>query len=450
MPINNSPTAPLVGGTSSRDPILSGYVFQSGIHKPEHSSILTYKYPQYYMTTMLDRLGASEGKGQDLFSWNIQDRTRQSATLSTITSGGTTGDAVGVWTTNVAVTATDLGYFLVNDVVRLPSGDLARITASADTGGFQAITVVKVGTGNWSVTVAVTNKIGHAFSAFPEASSAPTGRLYLPTEDYNVMTINRRSFKISGSEFTNRTYLGDGSSWYFTIEDIEMKEFAKDNEHIVVFGELDSTSTNKVSRGVLDWAVADGVNNGFVGATGVSEADLRNHIKELMLQGVSNEIYVLCGSQFLADVQVALIDYAIDGALNYGSFGNNTAGLDFQSYKFLGKTVNFMYYELFDDDAIVPDPGAATASVIDFTNFSLWLDLGSTSNGQKLISLCHKELDGQSRKYIHAYEIGMMNPDGTNGGNVANGDDAFTIHYLSEISVKVLNPERLGILRATS
>jgi hypothetical protein len=450
MPINNSPTAPLVGGNSSRNPILSGYVFQSGIHKPEHSSILTYKYPQYYMTTMLDRLGASEAKGQDLFSWNILDRTRESATLSTITSGGTTSDAVGVWTTDQAITSTDLGYFLVNDVVRLPSGDLARITASADTGGFQAITVVKVGSGNWTNTVAVTDRIGHAFSAFPEASSAPTGRLYLPTEDYNVMTINRRSFKISGSEFTNRTYLGDGKSWYFNIEDIEMKEFAKDNEHIIMFGDLDETA-NSVSRGVLDWAIASGVNNGFVGATGVSEANLRNHIKELVLQGVSNEIFVLCGIQFLADVQVALIDYAIDGALSYGSFGNNTAGLDFQSYKFLGKTVNFMHYELFNDESVVPvDTAGAATNVYDFSNFSLWLDLGSTSNGQKLITLCHKELDGQSRKFIHAYEVGMMNPDGTNGGNVANGDDAFTIHYLSETSVKVLNPERLGILAATS
>lgn len=46
MPANGYPTPPLVGGTSARSTILENYVFQSGIHDPEHSKILTYKYPQ--------------------------------------------------------------------------------------------------------------------------------------------------------------------------------------------------------------------------------------------------------------------------------------------------------------------------------------------------------------------------------------------------------------------
>lgn len=46
MPAYGNPTPPLVGGNSVRQPILEGYVFQSGIHDPEFSKILTYKYPQ--------------------------------------------------------------------------------------------------------------------------------------------------------------------------------------------------------------------------------------------------------------------------------------------------------------------------------------------------------------------------------------------------------------------
>lgn len=46
MPAQGNPVAPLVGGTSSRSTILQDYVFQSGIHRPEHSNVLTYKYPQ--------------------------------------------------------------------------------------------------------------------------------------------------------------------------------------------------------------------------------------------------------------------------------------------------------------------------------------------------------------------------------------------------------------------
>lgn len=46
MPVQGNPTPPLVGGNAAVDNILSNYAFQAGIHKPEHSGILTYKYPQ--------------------------------------------------------------------------------------------------------------------------------------------------------------------------------------------------------------------------------------------------------------------------------------------------------------------------------------------------------------------------------------------------------------------
>ena len=45
MPALGNPTPPLVGGNAVQS-LLQGYVFQSGIHEPEHSSLLTYKYPQ--------------------------------------------------------------------------------------------------------------------------------------------------------------------------------------------------------------------------------------------------------------------------------------------------------------------------------------------------------------------------------------------------------------------
>ena len=84
------PTPPLVGGkaqTLVTDPILQSYVFQSGIHKPEHSNLLSYKYPQYYLTSMLDRLGPSEPLGADVWSWNVMDRTRRGDAVGALDSG---------------------------------------------------------------------------------------------------------------------------------------------------------------------------------------------------------------------------------------------------------------------------------------------------------------------------------------------------------------------------
>jgi hypothetical protein len=94
MPAQGYPTPPLSSGTTARTNILEGYVFQSGLHDPEHSKILTYKYPQYYMTALLDKLGADEPVAQTVFSWSILDRTRKSATVTSLTNGTTSSATI--------------------------------------------------------------------------------------------------------------------------------------------------------------------------------------------------------------------------------------------------------------------------------------------------------------------------------------------------------------------
>jgi hypothetical protein len=449
MPAQGTPTPPLVGGTNVRNPILQGYVFQSGIHKPEHSNILTYKYPQYYITSLMERMGAYEGVAQDIYSWNVMDRTRKGAVCATV---GDVDDTASVdITTDIDYSSPNLGYFIVGDVLRFESGVLGRVTAVAEDTGKQEISVVQVDGTNWQTgDIATDDTVGHAFTAFGEASSAPNGRLYLPDELYNTLTILRRSFDISGSELTNRTYLGDGSSWFWEVEEINMKEFARDRELAILFGDR-STGAVKVSNGIWQYALDSGVVNGYASGTGIQESDLQEQVRALLVENVSNDIYILCGSNALKDIQVALRDYAVAGAMDFGRLGNNTAGLDFQSYKFMGKNLHFAYYELFDDSAALPVPQAgAGATDVDFSKTTLWLDFGSENNGRSLITMKYKEHDGISRRFVHAFEVGMVNAYGEQGGVVSSGDDKFTVHLLSEIGVEVRLPNRLGILKATS
>jgi hypothetical protein len=448
MPANGYPTPPLVGGTTVRNPILEGYVFQSGIHDPEHSKILTYKYPQYYMTALLDKLGADEPVAQTVFSWSIMDRTRKSATVSSVANGTS---ATATITTDItsATASGDLGYFIVGDVIRLESGELGRVTAVGESGGFQTIDVVRVVGGNWSTSLVLAAMVfGHVFSAFGEASTGPNGRLFVPVEDYNYTQILRRSVKVSGTELTNRTILGDGKAWYFTVEDLVRKEFAKDRELLVLLGER-ASGTTKGTKGILSWVTGEGIINTYASSLGVTEADLQDHIADLLPEGGSNEYLVLCGSTFLKNAQKALKDYAIAGAMSYGSLGKNMAGLDFAGYQFMGKKIYFAYYELFDDPKVFPFSGTPTSSKINFKDFSLWLDLGTDNAGQKLISLKYKSHGGMSRKFIQKIIPGMMSVGGPDGF-AAHSGDYFEIQWLSEIAVKVLLPNRMGILRANS
>jgi hypothetical protein len=452
MPAKGTPTPPLVGGNSARQNILEGYVFQSGLHKPEHSSILTYKYPQYYLTSLLDRMGASEAVSQTVFSWNILDRTREAGTVSSIAGLGTA--TVTFEVTEFDFVADNLGYLIPGDIIRSETGALLRITAvgaSVTLTNKQLITAVKVGGGN--ITSAEINnamKFGHAFNAFGEGSMGPIGRVFLPVEDYNVTTILRRAVSITGTEFTNRTWLGDGSSWYWEVEDITMKEFARDREHLVLFGKL-SDSGVKVSRGILDWVINEGVTNGYSKGAGVGEEDIMDHIRQLLVEGGSREYVVLCGSKFLIDTQKALRDYAIGGGVNYGAFGSKMlVGLSFHAYEIVGVKAYFFYYELFDDAAVLPFAGTPTATVADFSDFSLWLDFGTDSGGKRLLTLKHKELDGVSRKFIHKVIGGMMSPGGAGEGFAASSFDGFEVQYLSEIGLEVRNANRMGILAANA
>ena len=470
MPLQGYPSS-LSAGANVREPILEGYVFNSGIHDIEHSDVLTYKFDQYYLTTMMDRLGPSEPVAENVYSWNILDRTRRSGIIR-VTDGLVAGGS-GNTTATIIVdkqsgvdgaiddndgdySATNLGYFIVGDVIRFDMGDLAKVTATraASTGAAtdQEIDIVKIGSGNWTVALSATSGsqsvFGHAFNAFEEASSAPNGRLYLPDEDYNYLQIFRRSFSISGSEFTNRTLLNGGKAWYFEKEGIELKEFRKDQEVALMFGERSSSGTTTTTGGVHPKVLSEGVVSGFASAAGVTETDMQDMIKLLMVEGASKELTVLCGAQFFTDAQRALRDYAVNGGIAYGSFGNNMAGLDFQRYKFGPMTINLAYYELFDDPAVLPFSGTPDANKIDFSNYSIWLDFGS--NGDRNIKMCHKELNGVSRKFIHKYVNGMQDMSGSTVGEAANGDDKFQVNLLSHVGVKQLHANRCGILKATS
>jgi hypothetical protein len=451
------PTPPLVGGTSVRQPILQGYVFQSGLHKPEHSTFLSFKYPQYYLTSLMDRLGASEGVAQDTWSWSIMNRTRFGGTVSSVGAGGSSTITFEITEFDYNSATGNLGFLVVNDTIRLQSGVLAQVTAvtvSSVLSNKQKVTVQKIGGGNWTVgasQIADTMTFGFAFAGpFGEASSAPSGRLFLPVEEYGVLTTLRRSFAVSGDEFTNKIWIEKpyASPWFTAVEDIHMKEFARDREVLILFGKLQTTGA-KVTKGILEYALNEGVITGYASTVGVSENDIQDHIESLAKQGVSNEITVLCSIRFLKNVQRALKDYAINGAIAYGSFGANTVGLDFQTYKFMGKTIHFVYYELFDDSAILPS-ATASGSIVNYADFSLWLDFGTDSSGQSLLKLKHKELNGVSRKFIHAYEVGMMGPNGASSGQVSNGNDYFTVHLLSQIGLEVRMANRMGVLRATS
>lgn len=418
-----------------------GYIFASGILKPEHSDFLSHQYPQYLGTAILERIGRYEGIAQSEWAWSEMGRTRSGAV---ITAGAGNGASLTL-TTDFSVVGDSDGYFIVGDTIRTESGVQAKVDGVGVAGGFQTITVSRVdGTNFVAGDIANTENVGHIGNVFGEYSDAPKGRLYLPNARRNQLQIKRRTCNISGSAMTDRTYLKEGS-WAYAQELIDMDEFARDRENTVMFEELSAPGADKqTTEGIVTAVHRGGIISNYTGS--VTEADIQDHISALRISSPAKEYMVFCGMEFLNDAHKALRDYHIGGGINYGAFSkSNMVGITLKGYDYMDCTIYFVHYPTFDDTETLPYDGTATADKINFSNYSLWLNLGS-ERGKKLISLKYKELNGKQRKFIYKPEEGIMG----DGATASNGKDGTSTHMLSEIGVEVRNLNQHGALYANA
>ena len=424
-----------------------GYLFASGVLAPEVSNILSYQFPQYVATAILERIGSYTGISRDQETWFEQGRSRKAGEITA--GGGATGAQITLTLDVSSSVAGSVGYFLVNDVIMLESSKTAIVKATADAGGFQTITIAKLdGTAFVIGDTTTGESVGHLSSAFGEYSSAPTSRLYTPEERYNQLQTIRRTCTVSGKALTDKTYLGDGESWYYKQEMLDMAEMAKDRENAIMFSEVsDQAVENPTCEGLVQSVAVGGVNNVF--GTAVTEDDIMNHIKDLLVSGGAGKEYtVFCGAQFLTDATKALRDYYISGGVDYGTFAKSSTkvGINPETYIFLGITINFVHYATFDDVETLPYAGTPDATKVNFSNYSLWLNMGTGKDGEKLVSLKYKELDGQQRKFMYKKENGMAGDT----SNVASGVDGLSGHMLSEIMPELRVLTMHGSLRANS
>lgn len=423
------------------------WIFASGILTPEQSNILSYQYSHYLGTSILERLGKYEGIAQSDWSWNEMERTRKSCEVTSANAGS--GNFQTVTTDIPSDAAGSDGYYIVGDQLITESGVTLIVSAVNAAGGFQTITISKA---DGSIFVAgdfsENERFGHLGNAFGEYSDAPKGRLNLPVTKRNLLQKMRRSVHISGDALTSRVYPTGGSSWAYEQEMIEMEEFARDRENVIMFGEQSAPNAPIYTTEGIVRSIAfgtDSVKTTF-GAS-VTEKDIQDHILALRVSGGVKEMLVYGGAQFMGDATRELKEYSLNGAMDYGTFnGKNIVGLGLHAYKFMDVTVYFVHYPAFDDQETLPYTGGANATKINYSNFSLWLNLGK-DKGHDLISLKYKQLAGEEqRKFLYKTEDGMMGE----GAKVANGKDGISTHMLSEIGAEVRCLNKHGVLYAAS
>lgn len=438
----NVPSSITGTGTTSRASLLSGHIFGAGLEKPEVLESLIVKFPQFWFNDLLESIPDVSGEIEsDVYTWNVLDRTRKSATVSSVANGTT---ATATITTNIVAASPNLGYFLVGDEIRvMDSGENGRVTAVAIAGGFQTIDVVRSAGGNWSAALLPTGgtaKIGHIGTGFARGSAGSGGtRVSLPSAEYNVTSIHRRGFTIEGAAYNSqRTYVDD-KSWYFKQEDIEQKEFMRDFQLKMLFGQrvLDRSGVSQ-NRGLMQYTEGAGVLQPFSSAVGVQESDWVTVAESLMPQGGSDDLVCLMGERIFIQTQQALAD-------RYRSIPNSEkpaqlAGLDFQTYMIGGKRFNFKYMDVFSDTQALPSV-TPSSTAKDFKNVALCLDLGMTTGGRNVQVKYRK-----NRKFIQKFITGMA----SEGLEVSNAYDGLQGELLCEFTVANLLPNRSALVYANS
>ena len=444
-PNNNAPGVIQTGNVNGQ------YVF-GGIQKPDFSDYITYRFPQYTITTLLGRIGRKNPVvGNDVFSWFEKGKFRQSVAVN-----GVTGSASGDTTGTVSYASGTQATFLVGDVIRFENDAYATITGTTGGNGASGTLGLNALGSTFGSTVTTGMKFAHLYNLQAEYSDSPSGRVWQENQVNEYLGIMRRSVVCSTTQGSNLKYVKKSDSeWsYYYINEMEtMQEMAMDREMYILAAKSNgSATTGNVMSGRLggNGILQRVINGGVVGtySSAIAETDLAEQVRLMCLNSSGSEFTVLCGSSAYADAQFALRDYTLNGGISFGVFSGDglMTGLNITKYKFMDKILNFVLYYPFANEALFPTPAT---SGINWDKAMLFLNMGTDDRGNPLINLRYKQdLLGQSLEFRRTVQEGITSPEAGAGAARANGKDGFTVDFYSSIGVELRAANNHGLLYA--
>lgn len=198
--------------------------------------------------------------------------------------------------TGVTLTAATSGFARVNDLVTLPNGKQAIVTALSTASSQDTLTLKNVESGN--LTLVAGNLITIGSNAQYEQSSAQTSRRYLPTKYYNKWQIFKEQDSITDVESVAKKEITapNGDNYVMYINHVRKLQLLKMQiAYQYIAGKMSEGSfedasptivdgnghTFQTTRGLDDYIGSYGQAPTLTSAGTITNTDLRNLVKKL-------------------------------------------------------------------------------------------------------------------------------------------------------------------------
>lgn len=400
--------------------------------------LLTPRYQRPVLSKIVDTLGSGATQKIDNIKFTIyrQPNDYQSATIQTRTASGLqlvlalTGDGIN---------AIQQGSIVVSE-----SGALAEVVVS-DSGSI-TISFFQNPNGNTAFVAA-------DFALGEQATSIGTiGDIYnrnvsnnpfsLPTPYVNYIGQWDDACEITFQDANTKTWVNTSMGKFYAL--------AKESQTL-------QQMMVKYNRYMLSDVAASGNGNKPVGASVINQiktmgglsvplssqltlASFRDTVRQYISRGgfTGTEVVVICGAQYLGDIQTSAIDYLLTAGTNNTIGGNSVKGINVFEYGFNGLNFKFIVDPFLDN---IKAWGAnSTTGFSNRSRSAVWMstDKVQTENGGLLPFVC--DYYQGSPDVVRQIVNGMTDLNGEYVKVGSNGKKAATINYTLNKCTQLMNP----------
>jgi len=354
-------------------------IFEASLKKPEFDTVIKELAPRYYITDVLDKIGATGTFSNDEIFWGEEGYFKKNQTVDNVTVTTNTAD--------VTIEETER-YFVTQDTISLVSGKQVVVTNIVSTSP-QVITVKTLDNSDLVEADFIdgSNKtLYHIGSQMEKCGTAPAGRYFAPTKQSAKQTIFTTTADYCVDDTNQMIFIGNTGYWYARNQILKRKEHRVVKQGNILWG----NGSDNSGQGLVPIIFERGTV--ISDSTSVTEDEVMNFINTLALNGADynySEYLCMAGNKYMLAVTKALKAYVVNSNADSRYFNGKAGdfGIVLKTYNINGTIITFMRSSALDE------PGAANVSGIpDTQNMGLYLNVGENDRGRG-IELLHKKIE---------------------------------------------------------